>query len=59
MWFPFFTGVFITTSGEICRHTKGEGSETTAADAGKPMEPCRSQYGTTVPGSKHFDKFED
>jgi hypothetical protein len=58
-WFPSFIGVFIATSGEICWHTKGEGSETIAADASKPMEPCRSQYGATVPGGKYFDTFED
>ena len=48
-----FVGVFITTSSQICWHTKGEGSEKIATDAGEPMEPCRRQYGATVPGSEY------
>jgi len=49
----YFVGVFIATSSQICWHTKGEGSEKIATDAGEPMEPCRRQYGATVPGSEY------
>ena len=54
-----FVGVFIATSSQICWHTKGEGSEKIATDAGEPMEPCRCQYGATVPGSEYSVTYVD